>query len=572
MSDFTLAGAWRSSRWRWLAPERRWFPCLVVALVSIIAVLPSLLSELLLTGHDAKHHVRWLHFFAEQFWQGTLYPRWLPEMNAGFGSPVFFIYPPLPYFATALLHPLAPDPAAAPYKLVAGMALGLFLGGMGTFCWMRELVSRRNALLSAVIFVLLPYHLFVDVYLRVAYAELWALAWAPWCLFAIHRFERNPLLYGALCAASIAALALSHAPSIPLIVPAILVYGLSVAVIRRRMLPISVTICAVIASFPLCAAYLATALEHGEFINEAALFDGRHHYARWLLFAPDPWPSEETWRMILAVVFTQAGMTFLCGLVLLLGPTAVRRWAWAPLLLAVGSLFMMTVWSDPVWRLLPLLQKVQFPWRFLLVQTIALAALAGLALEACADRSTRLVLWMRPAARLGLVGLALVNLALLPPILASRQALSTKAVFSLPHGAKEYVLGDLDKLRQLFPMRNRAVIAAGRGRVTVRDWDARRVTVDVDAQTAVTVAVRQFRYTGWQYATDHGVAGAANALATLGIVGLELPPGRHHVEMALVPTWEERFGRTASLLSIAALIAVAIFGAAGRGRPLRPGP
>ncbi|WP_119462685.1 hypothetical protein [Rhodospirillaceae bacterium SYSU D60014] len=546
---------------RRFAPGRQWFPCLAILLVSVGAVLPSLLSELLLAGHDAKHHVRWLHFFAEQFWQGTLYPRWLPEMNAGFGSPVFFIYPPLPYFVTALLHPFAPDPAAAPYRLAAGIALSLFVGGMGTFCWMRELVSRRNALLSAILFILLPYHLLIDVYLRVAYAELWALAWAPWALFAIHRFDRNPPLYGILCAASLAALALSHAPSIPLLVPAILAYGLSVALIKRQLLPIGITIGAVILSFPLCAAYLATALNHGELINQAALFDGRHHYSRWLLFGAEPWPSEETWRMILATVFAQGGMTVLFGLVLLSGPTSLRRWGWTPLLLAAGSLFLMTTWSDPVWRLFPVLQKVQFPWRFLIVQTVALTALAGLALEACARRPARIAAWMRPAVHFGLVGLALVNVALLPPIAANREAISTESVFALPRGPKEYVLGDLDKLRQLFPRRSRALVTAGEGRVAVRDWRSRRVALEIDARTTVTVAVRQFHYTGWRYVSDNGVAKAADALVRLGVVGLKLPPGRHHVELTLTPTGEERFGRMASLLSVAALIVAAFFSA-----------
>ena len=36
-----------------------------------------------------------------QLWSGELYPRWLLGMNSGFGSPTFFVYGPLPYYAAA---------------------------------------------------------------------------------------------------------------------------------------------------------------------------------------------------------------------------------------------------------------------------------------------------------------------------------------------------------------------------------------------------------------------------------------------------------------------------------------
>ena len=46
-------------------------------------------------------------------------------------------------------------------------------------------------------------------------------------------------------------------------------------------------------------------------------------------------------------------------------------------LLAAISVFMMSAASGPVWAALPLLQRVQFPWRFLLLLTVAGGALLG---------------------------------------------------------------------------------------------------------------------------------------------------------------------------------------------------
>jgi hypothetical protein len=54
-----------------------------------------------------------------------------------------------------------------------------------------------------------------------------------------------------------------------------------------------------------------------------------------------------------------------------------RRLVVVLVVLALGSSFMTTWLSSPIWEAVPLLALVQFPWRLLLVQTVVLAALAG---------------------------------------------------------------------------------------------------------------------------------------------------------------------------------------------------
>jgi hypothetical protein len=61
---------------------------LLLGALALLLALPALLLPNPF-GTDGPVHIRWQAAFAREVWQGTLWPRWLPGMNAGFGSPAF---------------------------------------------------------------------------------------------------------------------------------------------------------------------------------------------------------------------------------------------------------------------------------------------------------------------------------------------------------------------------------------------------------------------------------------------------------------------------------------------------
>ncbi len=86
----------RCQRWRSFGAP--WLP---ISLLGLLLCAPLLLTTCP-GGHDIYHHLIFSHHFSSQLLQGELYPRWLSDMNGGFGSPTFFFYPPVPYYATTL--------------------------------------------------------------------------------------------------------------------------------------------------------------------------------------------------------------------------------------------------------------------------------------------------------------------------------------------------------------------------------------------------------------------------------------------------------------------------------------
>ena len=61
-------------------------------------------------SHDGVYHAVWAEQFATQFWQGDWYPRWFSNINAGFGGPSGFFYPPLNNYVCSLFWPLLTHP------------------------------------------------------------------------------------------------------------------------------------------------------------------------------------------------------------------------------------------------------------------------------------------------------------------------------------------------------------------------------------------------------------------------------------------------------------------------------
>ncbi|MBI5907256.1 MAG: hypothetical protein HY853_01525, partial [Burkholderiales bacterium] len=73
-----------------------WRAALVILGYGIILTLPAGWSGYVI-GHDTFSHLIMSRHFVDQLWAGDFYPRWMSNMNAGLGSPVFQFYGPVPY-------------------------------------------------------------------------------------------------------------------------------------------------------------------------------------------------------------------------------------------------------------------------------------------------------------------------------------------------------------------------------------------------------------------------------------------------------------------------------------------
>jgi hypothetical protein len=190
-----------------------------------LLTIPPFLNDYIV-GHDMLYHLNWNELFQTQLFQGDLYPRWLFDMKGGRGSPVFYFYSPLPYYFSALFSLLIPPPQSAWYSLGATYLFALFVSSVGMFWFFKSYAETKYAYAFTIFYILFPYHLVVDLYIRFAYAEFFAITWIPYifiCLQKVGIGERKAVWYLAIL---YALLILSHIPTTLLITPFFIIFAL----------------------------------------------------------------------------------------------------------------------------------------------------------------------------------------------------------------------------------------------------------------------------------------------------------------------------------------------------------
>lgn len=508
-------------------------------------------------GHDLFHHLLSGHFFAVQLWQGELYPRWLMEMNGAFGSPVFFFYPPLPYYVSALFAGPTPLAHEAMTPLLWSSSVALWLSGLFAYLWLRPFAGHGRALAASLLYMALPYHLAIDIYARFALAESWAFVWAPLALLAQDRLCRGAPFALLLLALAVSMLTLSHLPSTLLILGLLTLRSLllvwrykgSTALVSVPVTasPLIGTLLGQLWGLAMASLLLLPALLDQGGISMEQMRTGMFEFQRNFL---DRLPqSRDDWRFRGHL----AWLTLLTLALLLVAWAAAREPRHPELLLwgVIGTLsfLMMLPPSEPLWRLLTPLQLVQFPWRLNLL--LVIATVAVVALGTPTYRPWQWVWWM------------LLTLTLLSQGLYVREAPLTQAP------VKSQLDGEFDSKRSAREYRPKQVprgmfaptllawkeefqpaITSDHQGVNwqILRWQPRHIELTVDAPVPAKLILHQFDYPGWQARLDQRLPLSVSSTRN-GLVQVWVPAGQHSLTFTLTARWPERLGYAISSLA-----------------------
>lgn len=163
-----------------MAKVKNILPLIIAIIFAFIAGFP-LLHKGLIPTHDGEYHVVRFYEFNKVIQQGNLYPRWAPDLNNGYGAPLFNYVYPLPNYIASILHNIFG------FSFINSFGLSLFsaviIGGIFFYLWTRIFWGDLGAMVSSVFYTFSPYH-FVDIYIRGSVGEVWALAFFPAFLWA----------------------------------------------------------------------------------------------------------------------------------------------------------------------------------------------------------------------------------------------------------------------------------------------------------------------------------------------------------------------------------------------------
>jgi hypothetical protein len=338
-----------------------WTPWLAVCAAALLVELPFLFHGSP-SGHDVDFHLySWLDVLA-QWKQGILYPRWAAMAHFGNGEPRFIFYPPLSWTLGATIA------AILPWKFAEAVYIWIALVAAGScmFVLARRWFDRRDAIFAAVLYTANPYHL-VIVYWRSACAELLASCLVPLLLLAVLEVgERGWRAVSPLCLV-LAAAWLTNAPAAVMIHYSLALLLLLQAVEMRSLRPLFVGAAAVTLGGCIAGVYLFPAIYEQKWIEIArAISPGARPLDNFLFIHTNDHAHDAFNRLI-----SWVGLFEIAAV--LSAAWAAKNWRetrpalWRALAgWAIACGFVMFSVSAVLWRLLPKMQFMQFPWRWLL--------------------------------------------------------------------------------------------------------------------------------------------------------------------------------------------------------------
>ena len=377
---------------------------LLTILLGLPLITPLLRWSSVPCTHDGHLHYHRVAAMAHAWDNGIYLTRWLPDLAFGYGYP-FFVYREAAPLYAVLLPFLAGLPLPAASNLF--YAVTILLCGVFMFLWARDLFGPRAGLVSAVAYMGAPYVL-VDALIRGNSPESLALPLFPfllwagrrWVLFASWRY----FLAGA---AGLALLSVAHNISTFIFAPTLVVYLAALAVLnqttndrpettdsgRRSAVGGRLFRAAALLGLGLGMAFFYTGgavLEMDQVTLEMSTTtrnnDWRYNFASWgeilsPVAAEDPNLVNPPLLFRLGwmpLLLAAAGVT---GLLWIKGGDARAReqrlHIWLMLAGAAVYLFMALPISRWLWEIVPLIDFVQFPWRFVGRAALPVAFLAG---------------------------------------------------------------------------------------------------------------------------------------------------------------------------------------------------
>lgn len=350
----------------------------VVTVFSIIAGL-ALLRPGLPPTHDGEYHIIRFYEFNKALRDGDWYPRWAPDLNNGFGVPLFNYVYPLPNYIASLLHFLGISFIDA-FKLQ--MFIATLVGGIFFYLWARQFWGNLGGIVSSVFYTFSPYH-FVDIYIRGSVGEVWALALFPAFLWSL---TKSPILAGIFLAGII----FSHNILALMFFPFALSYaGFLIFQGKNKKHLIRNITYAILLGLTLSAIFWLPAILERQYVTGLEIYDIRGNFPELYQLLIPSWGSGFSGADLQNQMSFQIGVGNL--LVVLFGLLAAivgikkrKRW--------VGIVLFSLVWfiaifllllkvSLPIWERVPFMNYFQFPWRFLSLEILITSFLAGSVLK-----------------------------------------------------------------------------------------------------------------------------------------------------------------------------------------------
>jgi hypothetical protein len=481
-----------------------------------------------------------------QWKQGIVYPRWADLAHFGYGEPRFIFYPPASWVLGAVLSAIFPWIVAVDIYIW----IALVAAGVSMFYLARQWLDRRDATFAAVLYAVNPYHI-VIVYWRSAFAELLASSLLPLLLLLLLRACESrisgrqhqvtvPLAVVFACAW------LTNAPAAVMVHYSAALLALLLAYLYRSPRVLFIAAAAVALGAALASFYLLPAIYEQRWVDIAQAVSAGSRPAESFLFIHTTDPDHDAFNRIVSwVAVSEFFVTALAA-------WCARRWrkrnpvlwyalgTWS----LVCAVLMLPV-SSPLWNILPKLQFMQFPWRWMLCMGVPFSLLVTFGI--------RRWLWRGVCYAVLLCVIALVWHHYQAPWWETaddlREIQDNVSSHAGYEGTDEYTpLGaDASAVNRTAPQVT--VEGSPQAPIKVTEWQAERKAFTANLPAPGNFVLHLFDYPAWSVKVNGYVVHPATREDT-GQVLAPAQPGENQVEISFRRTWDRTLGGCISLLAL----------------------
>lgn len=507
------------------------------------------------SGHDVEFHLySWLDVLA-QWKHGILFPRWAALAHFGYGEPRFIFYPPTSWTLGAALSAVVPWTLASPIFLW----IVLVAAGMSMFCLVRRWLSPRDAIFAAALYAVNPYHL-VIVYWRSAFAELLASCLVPLLLLFVLRVADGKRRAIIPLGIVLAAAWLTNAPAAVMIHYSLALLLLFFAWRRKSWKILLIGGSAVALGAGLAAFYLLPAIYEQRWIDITQAISPGSRPQDSFLFTHTTDAEHDAFNHIVSWVAVLEIAVIAIAAWLAKAWRNSRRDLWTALASwALAAAVLMFPFTLFLWNLLPKLEYMQFPWRWLLCLSMIFSIFVTVGLERW---------WQRGAVcALSLIVIVGGWTRLQTPWWDNaadlREMQDNVATGAGYEGVDEYTPLGADPTAIDKGARKVTVEGPARAAIDVIRWDAdsKEFTVQMSAPDLVTV--RLFPYPAWKVDVN-GREVETGARPATGQMTIPVAAGTNLVHLRFVRTWDRSAG---GWISLAAALSILLWIVRSRRRP-----
>jgi hypothetical protein len=521
-----------------------WKPALAISSAVFAAEMPFFFFGTP-SGHDVEFHLySWLEVLG-QWKHGILYPHWATLAHFGYGEPRFIFYPPASWTLGGAISTVFPWTIASPVYIW----LVLVLSGISMFVLTRRWLSPRDAIFAAVLYAVNPYHL-VIVYWRSAFAELLASCLVPLLVLlvwkAVDGEQRAVVPLGLLLAAAW----LTNAPAAVMIHYSLALLMVFFAWKNKSAKLLLIPAGAVALGACLAAFYLLPAIYEQRWIEIANAVSAGSRPSDNFLFIHttdvdhDAFNRIVSWLAVLEVVVIFAAV--IAGKLW----REPRREVWKALSVwASVCCLLMVPLSLFLWNILPKLQYMQFPWRWLLCLSMIFTLFVTVGLQRWWQRGAICVLSLVVI----VVGWRYAQAPWWDTAADLREMQDNVATGAGYEGTDEYTPVGADPSAIDKDARKVTVAGPAHGAIDVLHWDAESEIFTAQMSAADPVALRLFRYPAWR-ALVNGREVETTAREGTGQMLVPIGAGMNRVEVIFVRTWDRTAGGWISLVTALSVI------------------